>query len=289
MLEYSYKIKNMDKKTKIERTILAALKEDIGSSDVTSQAIIPRLQTIRGVFLAKEPGTISGIDIVKILFRLLDKNIRFRLNVQNGSTIAKGQILARIEGNGRAILSGERMALNFLQRMSGIATATKRYVNAVAGTKAVILDTRKTAPGLRIFDKQAVRDGGGQNHRFGLYDMFLIKDNHIAAAGSIGKAVAAAQKNNRRKLPIEVEVKNFAELDKALALPIDRIMLDNMDVARMRQAVKITNGRVPLEASGMVDINTVTAIAKTGVDFISIGALTHSVKALDISLEIENQ
>jgi nicotinate-nucleotide pyrophosphorylase (carboxylating) len=181
------------------------------------------------------------------------------------------------------------MALNFLQRMSGIATATKRYVNAVAGTKAVILDTRKTAPGLRIFDKQAVRDGGGQNHRFGLYDMFLIKDNHIAAAGSIGKAVAAAQKNNRRKLPIEVEVKNFAELDKALALPIDRIMLDNMDVARMRQAVKITNGRVPLEASGMVDINTVTAIAKTGVDFISIGALTHSVKALDISLEIENQ
>ena len=289
MLEYSYKIKNMDKKTKIERTILAALKEDIGSSDVTSQAIIPRLQTIRGVFLAKEPGTISGIDIVKILFRLLDKNIRFRLNVQNGSTIAKGQILARIEGNGRAILSGERMALNFLQRMSGIATATKRYVNAVAGTKAVILDTRKTAPGLRIFDKQAVRDGGGQNHRFGLYDMFLIKDNHIAAAGSIGKAVAAAQKNNRRKLPIEVEVKNFAELDKALALPIDRIMLDNMDVARMRQAVKITNGRVPLEASGMVDINTVTANAKTGVDFISIGALTHSVKALDISLEIENQ
>jgi len=289
LLEYSYKIKNMDKKTKIERTILAALKEDIGSSDVTSQAIIPRLQTIRGVFLAKEPGTISGIDIVKILFRLLDKNIRFRLNVQNGSTIAKGQILARIEGNGRAILSGERMALNFLQRMSGIATATKRYVNAVAGTKAVILDTRKTAPGLRIFDKQAVRDGGGQNHRFGLYDMFLIKDNHIAAAGSIGKAVAAAQKNNRRKLPIEVEVKNFAELDKALALPIDRIMLDNMDVARMRQAVKITNGRVPLEASGMVDINTVTAIAKTGVDFISNGALTHSVKALDISLEIENQ
>jgi len=195
--------------------------------------------------------------------------------------------VADVVGPGRAILAAERTALNFMQRMSGIATLTHRYVEAVAGTRAIILDTRKTAPGIRVLDKWAVRLGGGQNHRMGLYDMVLIKDNHIAACGGITAAVERVRAHNSQSLLIEVEVKNLHELREALALKVDRIMLDNMGLDDMREAVRIAAGRVPLEASGGVNLQTVAAIAATGVDYISAGELTHSVRALDISLEVE--
>ncbi len=269
------------------KAILFALKEDIGSGDITTIATVPETKNLQGIFLAKESGVVAGIDIAGEVFKLLDPEIRFHSLVENGSVVNKGQILAKLKGRGRVILTGERVALNLLQRMSGIATITKQYVNAIRGTKAVILDTRKTTPGLRIFDKLAVIAGGGRNHRFGLYDTFLIKDNHIVAAGSITKAVTAVRKYDQKKLSIEVEVKNFKELKEALVLVPDRIMLDNMDLRQIQKAVSITAGRIPLEVSGGVNLSTVAKIAHTGVDFISVGALTHSVKALDISLEIE--
>lgn len=273
----------------IEEIIDRALREDIGAGDVTTRALVPDSKIIYGEFLAKDGGIVSGLDIVQKVFRQLDGNIKFNVRANNGAAISAGQILATIEGSGRAILAGERTALNFLQRMSGIATATRKYINAVKGTKAVILDTRKTAPGIRVLDKRAVRDGGGQNHRFGLYDMFLIKDNHIAAFGSITNAVNLAKKANVKNLPIEVEVENLGQLREALALDVDRIMLDNMEIDQMEKAVKIANGKIPLEASGNVNPDTIANIAKTSVDYISIGSLTHSVKTLDISLEIINQ
>jgi nicotinate-nucleotide pyrophosphorylase (carboxylating) len=195
-------------------------------------------------------------------------------------------VVAIVRGSGRAILTGERTALNLMQRMSGIATQTRQFVDAVAGTQAVILDTRKTVPGLRVLDKWAVRMGGGQNHRFGLYDMAMIKDNHIATVGGLGEAVERIRSGGAN-VPIEVEVTNIEQLQEALSLPVDRIMLDNMNLDEMREAVAITAGRIPLEASGNVSLQTVAAIASTGVDYISSGALTHSVTALDISLELE--
>lgn len=273
------------KDTKI---IFQALREDMGSGDVTTLAIIPDTKILSGEFVAKNVGVISGLDVVEKTFKLLNKNIKFKAFVKKGSFIKKDQILASVQGQGKSILMGERVALNFLQRMSGIATATRQYVNAVAGTKAIILDTRKTVPGLRIFDKQAVKDGGGQNHRFGLYDMFLIKDNHIVAAGSITKAMESVKKINKHNIPIEIEVKNFSELKEALTLKPDWIMLDNMDLRQIKKAVKIVAGKIPLEVSGGVNLQTVSAIAQTGVDYISVGALTHSAKALDISLEIKD-
>jgi len=277
----------MKQDTIIKKKILQALREDIGKEDVTTFATIPESTVLYGEFLAKESGVISGLDIAESTFRSLNKKIEFKSIVKNGSLIKKDQIIATIKGNGRTLLMGERTALNFLQRMSGIATTTKDYVEAVKNTKAIILDTRKTVPGLRIFDKQAVRDGGGKNHRFGLFDMFLIKDNHIAATGSITKSIEAARKCNA-KLLIEVEVKNHNELKEALMQKPDRIMLDNMNIEQIRNAVKFVAGKIPLEVSGGVNLTTVSEIAKTGVDYISVGALTHSVKALDISLEIKN-
>ncbi|MDO8609340.1 MAG: carboxylating nicotinate-nucleotide diphosphorylase [bacterium] len=282
-------ILKMKKNNIFKKIIRQAIKEDVGTGDVTSLAIIPNSQILYGKFLSKNGGIVSGLDIVKEVFSLLNKNINFNAYVKDGAIIHKGQILATVKGHGRSILSAERTALNFLQRMSGIATATRRFVDAVAETKAIILDTRKTAPGLRIFDKQAVKDGDGQNHRFGLYDMYLIKDNHIAAAGSITKAIQAVRKNNKRKLRIEIEVKNLDELNEAVSLKPDWIMLDNMDIENIRRSVKIVNKRIPIEVSGGVNLETVSEIAKTGVNYISVGALTHSVKALDISLEIKNK
>lgn len=273
----------------IEKIIKRALQEDLGPGDVTSNAILPDAALIYGEFVAKNPGVVSGLDIAKKVFKQLDRNVVFSARVRDGAEISNGQILATIEGNGRAILAGERVALNFLQRMSGIATTTHKYVSAVKGATAVILDTRKTAPGIRVLDKKAVRDGGGQNHRFGLYDMFLIKDNHIAAAGSITNAVKLVKKSNNKKLPIEVEVENLNQLKEVLVLGIDRIMLDNMETGQIKKAVEITRGLVPLEASGNVNLDTVAEIAKTGVDYISVGSLTHSTRALDISLEIINR
>ncbi len=272
----------------IQAIVQRALAEDIGSGDVTSQWILPPEMRVRGCFLAKAQGVLAGLDVACQVFRQVDERIIFQARLKDGDLISKGDIVATVEGSAVGILTAERTALNFLQRMSGIATLTRRYVEAVAGTRAVILDTRKTAPGLRLLDKWAVRLGGGQNHRLGLYDMVLIKDNHIAAAGSITRAVERVRRRNRLGLAVEVEVKSLAELEEALALNVDRIMLDNMDLDEMRQAVEMTAGRVPLEASGNVTLENVAAIAATGVDYISVGALTHSVKALDISLEVEH-
>lgn len=273
----------------VAEVVRRALEEDLGPGDVTSTWTLPPSHRARGVFLAKQEGVIAGLLVAREVFRQVDPTIALTLRKEDGAKVAPGDVVAEVEGPAIPILSGERTALNFLQRMSGIATATRRYVEAVAGTNATILDTRKTAPGLRALDKWAVRLGGGQNHRQGLYDMVLIKDNHIAAAGGITPAVERVRARNRAGLPVEVEVKTLEELDEALALtpPVDRIMLDNMSLEEMREAVRRTAGRVPLEASGGVNLQTVRAIAETGVDYISVGALTHSVRALDISLELE--
>lgn len=272
--------------------IRRALAEDIGDGDVTANNTIPAQATVTGRFLAKASGIVAGLEVAAMVFHELDPGIELTPFVQDGDRVERGDILAVVHGRGRAILSGERVALNIMQRMSGIATATRRYVDAVAGTGAVILDTRKTAPGLRVLDKWAVRLGGGQNHRTGLYDMALIKDNHIAAVGGLTEAVRRVRAGwlragDERHRPIEVEVQNLDQLREALPLAVARIMLDNMSLDQMREAVRITAGRTPLEASGNVNLNTVADIAATGVDFISVGALTHSVIALDISLDLD--
>lgn len=267
--------------------IRRALAEDIGDGDITANSTIPAGATVSGRFLAKSGGIAAGLAVARLVFQELDPAVEFSAFVQDGDWVEKGDILATIRGDGRAILSAERVALNLMQRMSGIATTTRRFVDAVAGTKAIILDTRKTAPGLRVLDKWAVRLGGGQNHRTGLYDMALIKDNHIAAVGGIGETVRRVRAADDRQRPIEVEVQNLDQLREALQLGIDRIMLDNMSIEAMCEAVRIAAGRTPLEASGNVNLNTVAGIAATGVDFISVGALTHSVIALDISLDLD--
>ncbi len=264
-----------------------ALKEDIGKGDVTTESIVPADERYSGYFIAKENGIIAGLSVAEYTFREISDNIYFKSYVKDGQRVTAGDKIASIEGSGRTILKAERVALNLLQRMSGIATLTRKFVDKTADTKAVILDTRKTIPGLRILDKYAVKIGGGQNHRFGLYDMVMIKDNHIAAAGSITSAVVMVRTQHGNKYPIEVEVKNLDELRETLELQVDRIMLDNMSLEEIKKAVKITDKRAPLEISGNVNLNTVENYAKTGVDFISVGMLTHSVKAMDISLLIK--
>ncbi len=262
-----------------------ALDEDIGDGDVTTLCTVPPDLWLDGKFITKQSGVIAGLDVARLSFILLDDRVQMKYAVADGDTVEAKQTIATLEGSGRALLSGDRTALNLLQRMSGIATLTRRYVEAVRGTRAVILDTRKTAPGLRLLDKLAVRLGGGQNHRVGLFDMVLIKNNHIAAVGgSIPEAVKRVRDGDPRGLSIEVEVRDLDELRQTLPLNVDRILLDNMSLDQMRQAVEIAARRVPLEASGNVTLETVADIAATGVDFISSGALTHSVKALDISL-----
>lgn len=263
-----------------------ALREDIGSGDVTTDAICEPDQVGRAVIRTKEPCVVAGVPIAQMVFETLDSQLRFASRVRDGDRLNAGQIIAELDGRLRTILTGERTALNFLQRLSGIATATARYVEAVRDFSVKILDTRKTAPGLRIFDKYAVRVGGGQNHRMGLYDGVLIKTNHIRAAGGIAKAIERARRSAPTTLRIEVEVKNLKELQEALDAGADIIMLDNMSLEEMRQAVKIAHGRALLEASGGVNLENVREIAATGVDFISVGALTHSVKAIDMHLEV---
>ena len=263
-----------------------ALGEDIGSGDVTTMSILAATVRLSGRILSKEEGVVAGLDVARSVFRAVDEETLFTLQVDDGDLVGNGTTLATVTGPGAAILSAERVALNFLQRMSGIATMTRRFVKAVEGTKAVILDTRKTAPGLRALDKLAVKLGGGQNHRFGLYDMVLIKDNHIAAAGSIAEAVRRVRAVAEKRLSIEVEVASLVQFREALAAEPDRIMLDNMSLGDMVEAVALAGGAVELEASGNVTLDNVAQIAATGVDFISVGALTHSVRALDISLEI---
>jgi nicotinate-nucleotide pyrophosphorylase (carboxylating) len=265
-----------------------ALAEDIGDGDITSECTIPETLWLEGRFVARAEGVIAGLEIAGMVFRLLDQSVQIDPLAEDGQSVQPMQTLARLRGPGRALLSGERTALNILQRMSGIATQTRRYVQAVKGTSAVILDTRKTVPGLRSLDKMAVRIGGAMNHRNGLYDMALIKNNHIAAAGGdLGEAVRRVRQANLGSRLVEIEVRSLEELSQALTLPVDRIMLDNMTIAQLRQAVALTAGSIPLEASGGITLGNVAEIASTGVDFISVGALTHSVIALDISLWIE--
>lgn len=266
--------------------IARALAEDIGPGDVTTQATIPADLEYTGHLIAKADGIVAGLDVTSLVFRTLDPAVEFRSFVEDGAPVERGMRLARVSGSARSLLTAERVALNLLQRMSGIASLTRRYVRAVAGTQAVILDTRKTAPGLRVLDKRAVVLGGGSNHRIGLYDMALIKNNHITAAGGITAAVARVRAAWGDRLPIEVEVASLAELDEALPLGVDLIMLDNMDTATLREAVHRTAGRVPLEASGNVSLETVAQIAATGVNYISVGKLTHSVEGLDISFTL---
>jgi nicotinate-nucleotide pyrophosphorylase (carboxylating) len=271
--------------------VQAALHEDIGARDWTTTLLIPPEGYGSATVTAKAPGVMSGIVVFTEVFRQLDESISVRPQVQDGETVVPGAIVIDIEGPLAPLLTGERVALNFLQKLSGIATLTRRYVEAVQGTQAVILDTRKTTPNLRFLEKAAVRHGGGQNHRQGLYDMILIKDNHIFASGGISAAIRKALVESRKTghlLPIEIEVKDLYELNEALKFSgdLERVMLDNFDLDTIQKAVLVTAGRLPLEVSGGVSLDTVRALAATGVDYISVGALTHSAPALDLSLLI---
>lgn len=277
----------MDKS--ILKTISTALKEDVKNGDITTKATISKSKKAVGKFLVKADGIIAGLEIAKAVFKSIDPKIKFELKINDGSKVKYGDIAAIVSGRAQSLLTAERTALNFLQRMSGIATSANNYSEKVKHTKAKVIDTRKTVPGLRTLDKLAVKLGGCSNHRIGLYDMFLVKDNHIEVAGSISKAVEACVKYNKKhrtKFKIEVETKNLNEVEEALTTKADIIMLDNFEIDEMKKAVKIINGKCKVEASGGVNLDTVKTIAETGVDFISVGALTHSVKALDISLEI---
>jgi nicotinate-nucleotide pyrophosphorylase (carboxylating) len=266
--------------------ISRALAEDVGSGDVTTESIVPAAGKTAAQIVAKQRGIIAGLDVARKVFTLLDQELEFGATVTEGTAVENGAIVARLFGSARSLLIGERTALNFLGRMSGIATLTRQFVDSVEGTGAKILDTRKTAPGLRLTDKIAVRHGGGQNHRQGLFDMILIKDNHIDYAGSLTQAVNKARANGAG-LEIEVECRSLENLEEALALGVTRILLDNMSLDMMREAVKLTAGRAQLEASGNVNLQTVRAIAQTGVDLISVGALTHSPQVFDVSLRVE--
>ncbi len=274
----------------ISRVISSALKEDFKTGDITTRATISKSKKAVGKFLVKADGIIAGLEIAKAVFRTVDSKIKFELKIKDGSKVKFGDVAAIVSGKAQSLLTAERTALNFLQRMSGIATSANSYAEIVKHTKAKVIDTRKTVPGLRTLDKMAVKLGDCENHRIGLYDMFLIKDNHIEVAGSITKAVEACVKYNKKhrtKFKIEVETKNLKEVEEALTTKADVIMLDNFELDEMKKAVALINGKCKVEASGGVNLDTVKAIAETGVDFISVGALTHSVKALDISLEIK--
>ena len=271
----------------IKPAIDYALKEDIGNGDITTNLLIPSGLKTKATMVAKSAGIIAGLEVAKYVFSTLSPDIIWKPFVNDGDKVAKGDIILEITGSYRALLTGERLALNFMQRMSGIATATANYIDTLSDYKSIILDTRKTAPGLRLLDKYAVKMGGGSNHRMGLYDMVLIKDNHIKVAGGITKAVAQIKKNIPRGIKIEVETTTIEEVNEALAAGVDIIMLDNMSTDIMAESVKIISGRVKVEASGNITLERLKEVAATGVDFISIGALTHSVTALDISMNIE--
>jgi nicotinate-nucleotide pyrophosphorylase (carboxylating) len=270
----------------VDKIIEQALLEDIGTGDITTESIIPSNLKAKGIIETSEEGIVAGLDIARLVFQKLNSDITFQEKIKDGTKIARAKILAEITGSTRTILKGERVALNFLQRMSGIATITSKFCQEVKDLPVRIVDTRKTTPGLRILEKYAVRMGGGYNHRFGLYDAVLIKDNHIAAAGGIKSSVNSVRKQISHTVKIEVEVENLSQLQEALEMKVDVIMLDNMNLDVMKKAVKTAKGKVLLEASGRVTLENIRKIAQTGVDLISIGALTHSVKSLDISMEI---
>jgi nicotinate-nucleotide pyrophosphorylase (carboxylating) len=272
--------------TDVEHVVRSALAEDVGTGDVTTDGLFDEDATCRAELLLKEPGVVCGLEVAALVFAACDAEVTLAAACADGDAV--GQVPARlgtVEGPTRAILTAERTALNFLGRLSGIATLTRRYVEAVEGTGAVILDTRKTTPGLRALEKHAVYCGGATNHRFGLHDAILVKDNHLRLAGGIAAALERLREAGSG-LAVEVEVEDLAGLEVALAAGADRVLLDNMSLEELRAAVRLTAGRVPLEASGGVSLATVRAIAETGVDTISIGALTHSARSLDVSLEV---
>jgi nicotinate-nucleotide pyrophosphorylase (carboxylating) len=281
-------LKNSEKQAVLPVAIIdsirRALAEDIGSGDVTTNSIVPANASLRGRIIAKQDGVIAGLEVAEAVWRELDERVSFTAHVTDGARVEDRAVLAEVAGPARALLTGERVALNFLGRMSGIATLTRQFVDAVATTNTIILDTRKTAPGLRLTDKLAVRIGGGQNHRTGLFDMVLIKDNHIDFAGSITAAVTHVRAAGVRAA-IEVETRTLDHVREALALGVERILLDNMTFELMREAVEITAGRAKLEASGNVSLANVLEVARTGVNYISVGALTHSPRVFDVSLE----
>ncbi|MBI5874779.1 MAG: carboxylating nicotinate-nucleotide diphosphorylase [Deltaproteobacteria bacterium] len=278
--------KHIETAYSIQDIIETALAEDIGSGDITTMAVVDRNANGSAEIVAKEDIVVAGILIAEAVFKTIDAKIEFKALAEDGDNVRKGAAITAVSGRISAILTGERVALNFLQRLSGIATLTSRFVNNVKGFKVKILDTRKTTPGLRILEKYAVRMGGGFNHRFGLCDAVLIKDNHIAAIGSIAEAVFRAREHAPKDMLIEVEAKNLDEVKEALIAGTDVIMLDNMKPSLMKQAVKIIGKAALIEASGGVNLKNIREIAKTGVDFISVGALTHSAMAVDISLEM---
>jgi nicotinate-nucleotide pyrophosphorylase (carboxylating) len=269
----------------IQEAVASALAEDIGTGDVTTEATVPAEAVGTAEILVKEPGVVCGLAVAEAAFRALDDEVRFEALVEDGALVSDvPAAVATVTGSERAILTGERVALNFLGRLSGIATLTRRYADAVAGTGAAVLDTRKTTPGLRALEKYAVACGGGTNHRFGLDDAVLVKDNHLRAAGSIQLAVERVREIS--DLPVEVECETLEQVGEALAAGVDAILLDNMSLDRLRSAVALADGRTRLEASGGITLDNIRAVAETGVDEISVGALTHSARSLDVSLEL---
>jgi nicotinate-nucleotide pyrophosphorylase (carboxylating) len=273
--------------TAIDRIIENALAEDIHTGDITTLSVVREERAARAVLKAKEEMVLAGIDVAARVFHLLDAGIVVTPRFVDGDRLVPGDIILELCGNAALLLQGERVALNLLQRMCGIATLTARYVAAVQGTKARVVDTRKTTPGLRILEKYAVRIGGGINHRTGLYDGVLIKENHITAAGGLTEAVQRAKNYIPHTLKVEVETETLGQVTEALAAGADIIMLDNMDLSAMREAVHLIGGRALVEASGGVNLESVRGIAETGVDIISVGALTHSARAMDISMLLE--
>jgi nicotinate-nucleotide pyrophosphorylase (carboxylating) len=269
----------------IDALIEAALKEDMPAGDITSENIIPADSISRAFIVARGEGVLAGIFVAERVMKKIDPTISFAIHRKDGQKINKGDKIAALKGPAISLLKGERTALNFLQRMSGIATTTKRYVEALEGKKAKVLDTRKTTPGLRNLEKYAVRMGGGTNHRFSLSDMVMIKDNHIKIVGSISEAVRLARKKIKPEIKIEVEATDREEAMEALKCRADIVMLDNMSIDKMKEVVMLLNGRILVEVSGNVNLSKASKIADLGVDFISVGALTHSYKSLDISME----
>ncbi len=267
--------------------IRQALDEDVGTGDLTSRAVVPERARAHGVVIAKADGVVAGIDVAAAVFTVADSGLEVDPRAADGDRVAPGDELLAVRGDARAILAGERVALNLLGRLSGVATLTARYVAAIEGTTTRILDTRKTTPGLRALEKAAVVAGGGASHRFGLYDAILVKENHVRVAGGVGEAARRALAGAPAGVLVEIEVETLDELDEALEAGVGRVLLDNMDPDVLREAVRRTAGRAPLEASGGITLDSVRTVAETGVDFISVGALTHSAPALDVSLLFE--
>ncbi|MFQ6070520.1 MAG: carboxylating nicotinate-nucleotide diphosphorylase [Candidatus Aminicenantales bacterium] len=269
----------------LEAVVELALREDLPEGDITSESIIPPYSKSEAVILAKEDGVLAGIDVARLVFEKVDSSLSFEKNFEDSQRFSKGDILARLKGNSISILEGERTALNFLQRMSGIATLTSRFVRALGGTRTKILDTRKTTPGLRMLEKYAVKMGGGENHRFSLSEMVMIKDNHLKLVGSITRGVSLARKKAKKGIKIEVETTTLEEVKEAVKAGADMVMLDNMSLEEIKEAVDWVKGKVSLEVSGKISLDRAREIASLGVDYISVGSLTHSYRSIDISLE----